>query len=155
MDDPKQTRMIQTRNGIARIPRNEEGISMREYFQNTELPENLERARVFSSASGPILAAPDPVAWTEMQDKQVHEYSNKLKAQIDEKGYYAKSLDVFAGKLSADTGYTKEEMKAQIVARFEADHDRDPFDYLQSVREAQGLPVRERGATQELQEPEL
>ncbi len=155
MDDPKHTRMIQTRDGIARIPRNEEGVSIRDYFQNTELPENLDRAHVFSSASGPVLGAPDPTPWTEKQDKKVIEYADKLKAQIDEKGYYAKSLDVFAGRLSSDTGYAKDEMKAQIVARFEADHHKDPFDYLQSVREAQGLPVREQGLSQDTQEQEL
>lgn len=95
MDDPEQYRMIQTRDGVARVPRAQEGVPIREYFQNTELPEDIERTVVFASAAGPVLAAPDPIPWSEQHDSEAQDYADRLKAQIDEKGYYKRSLESF------------------------------------------------------------
>lgn len=148
MDDPKDTRMIQTRDGVARVPRSQVGVPIREYFQNTELPKDLDRAQVFVSASGPVLATPDPVPWSEMHEQKAQGYADALKEQIDEKGYYKRTLATFAGRLSEETGYPRQEMQAVIVSKFNATYEKDPFAYLQSVREAQGLPVRERGLDQ-------
>lgn len=142
MDDPKEFRMIQTRDGVARVPRAQEGVSLRDYFQNTELPDDLERAVVFASAGGPVLATPDPVPWSEQQDRAAQDYADRLKTQIDEKGYYKRSLESFAGRLSETTGYPKEEMQAMIVSKFDGAYQQDPFDYLQQVRAEKGLPVR-------------
>lgn len=156
MDDPKTYRMIQTRDGVARVPRTQEGVPIREYFKNTELPEDLDRAEVFVSGTGPVLAAPDPVPWTAQHDQQAQDYAAKLKAQIDDQGYYKRSLETFAGRLADETGYPKAEMRAMIVAKFDGSYQKDPFDYLQEVRAAKGLPVRARPAQiDQSQEPDL
>jgi hypothetical protein len=119
MDDPKEFRMIQTRDGVARIPRSQEGVALRDYFQNTELPKDIDRAKVFVSGTGPVLAAPDPVPWSAEHDKEAQDYADRLKAQIDEKGYYKRSLEAFAGRLADITGYPREEMQAVIVSKFD------------------------------------
>ncbi|SFO40855.1 hypothetical protein SAMN04488056_105254 [Cohaesibacter marisflavi] len=156
MDDPRETRLIHTRDGVARIPRSQQGTPLRDYFQNTELPENLEQAHVFHSANGPVLATPDPVPWQEMHDKKVQDYADRIKNQIDEKGYYSKTLSQYADRLADQTGYPKDEMKAMIVAKFDETYSHDPFDYLQQVRADQGLPVRERDNTPSReQDPEM
>ena len=69
MSDPKTHRMIQTRDGVAEVPRTQEGVPLKEYFQNTELPADLERAVVYVTPKGPALAKPDPVPWTEAHDR--------------------------------------------------------------------------------------
>ncbi|MGJ8628273.1 MAG: hypothetical protein ACSHXB_15035 [Sulfitobacter sp.] len=156
MDDPKTHRMIQTRNGVERVPRTQEGVAIRDYFQNTDLPKDLERAQVFISGTGPVLALPDPVAWSAEHDKVAQGYADKLKTQIDEKGYYKRSLETFAGRLADETGYPRDEMQAMIVSKFDGTYQQDPFDYLQGVRAAKGLPIR--GNDPDLsaeQEPEL
>lgn len=156
MDNPKETRLVQTRDGVARIPRSQQGVPIRDYFQNTELPRDLERAQVFASPNGPVLANPDPVEWTEAHDKDVQNYADKLKQQIDDKGYYKRSLANFADRLSDTTGYPKDEMQAMIVSSFETTHGHNPFDYLQQARAEKGLPIREREAEQgQTQEPEM
>lgn len=156
MDDPKDVRMIQTRDGVARVPRNQVGVSIRDYFQNTEMPKDLDRAQVFVSAAGPVLAPPDPVPWSQDHDAAAQAYAEKLKEQIDEKGYYKRSLETYAGRLADETGYPRDEMQAVIVAKFDAAFQKDPFAYLQDVRAAQGLPVRgnDPAMTAE-QEPDL
>lgn len=156
MDDPKETRLIQTRDGIARVPRTQMGVPLREYLRNTDLPENLERAVIFATPGGPVAVEPDPAPWTEAHDAKVRDYAASIKEQIDEKGYYAKSLDHFAGRLARETGYPRPEMKALIVSTFDAAEGKDPFAYLQDRRAEQGLPVREQepGMDRE-QEPEL
>jgi len=120
MDGPKDFRMIQTRDGVARVPRSQEGVALRDYFQNTELPKELERAQVFVSASGPVLAQPDPIPWSEQHDKAAIDYAHRIKAQIDEKGYYKRTLYTFASKLADETGYPRDEMQAVIVSKFDA-----------------------------------
>lgn len=147
MVDPKDTRLIQTREGVAHIPRSQQGTPLKDYFQNTELPDNLEQAQVFQSANGPVVTAPDPVPWQEVHDKEAQGYADKIKAQIDEKGYYSKTLAGYADRLADQTGYPKDEMKAMIVAKFDETYNQRPFDYLQQVREEQGLPTRERDNT--------
>ena len=144
MDGPEDFRMIQTRDGVARVPRAQEGVPLREYFQNTELPEDLDRTMVYASAGGPVLAAPDPVPWSAQHDREAQEYADRLKTQIDEKGYYKRSLESFPGRLSDETGYPKTEMQAVIVSKFDGTYQQDPFDYLQKVRAEQGLPVNEQ-----------
>lgn len=156
MDGPEEFRMIQTRCGVEGVPRAQEGVPIREYFQNTELPDDLERAVVYVTASGPVLAPPDPIPWSEKHNREAQDYADRLKSQIDEKGYYKRSLDSFAGRLSDETGYPKDEMKAVIVSKFDGTYRQDPFDYLQQVRAQQGLPVREQiPEMSEQQEPEL
>jgi hypothetical protein len=144
MDDPKETRLVQTRDGVARIPRSQRGVPIRDFFQNTELPNELERAHVFQSPAGPVVATPDPVPWQDIHDREATEYAEKLKTQIDDKGYYSKSLTHYAERLSEETGYPKDEMKAMIVSKFDEAYQQEPFEYLQQVRADQGLPVRER-----------
>lgn len=156
MDGPEDFRMIQTRDGVARVPRTQEGVPLREYFQNTELPEDLGRTMVYASAGGPVLAALDPVPWSEQHDREAQEYADRLKALIDEKGYYKRSLESFAGRLSEETGYPKAEMQAVIVSKFDRTYQQDPFEYLQKVRAEQGLPVNEQKPDMgQTQEPEL
>lgn len=156
MDNPKETRLVQTRDGVARIPRTQQGVPVRDYFQNTELPKELDRAQVFVSPSGPVLANPDPVPWTQVHDQEAQDFADKLKEQIDDKGYYSKSLDRYAERLSETTGYPQDEMKAMIVSKFDAANGQEPYDYLQDTRLEKGLPVREREVSQEQnQEPEM
>ncbi|WP_299628369.1 hypothetical protein [uncultured Tateyamaria sp.] len=142
MDDPKETRMIQTRDGVERIPRTQIGVGLRDYFQNTELPEDIERAQVFATSRGPVLAPRDPVPWTEAHAQKVKNFAQDVKSYIDEKGSYKWKLGNCAETLSNETGYPASEMKAHIVAAFEDAQGQDPFKYLQGVRAEQGLPVR-------------
>jgi len=103
-----------------------------------------------------VLAAPDPVPWSEQHDREAQDYADRLKAQIDEKGYYKRSLETFAGRLSDSTGYPKAEMQAVIVSKFDGTYQKDPFDYLQQAREEKGLPVRDqKPELDQAQEPEL
>lgn len=155
MDDPKTTRLLQTRDGVARIPRTQEGIPLKDYFQNVELPDNLDRAVVYVTRHGPVLAKPDPVAWNEEHDKAAEEYAEKLKSQIDERGYYAKTLNIYAGRLADSTGYSSEEMKALIVSKFETAFEKQPFEYLQESREAKGLPTRTAQSSEIEHDPEV
>ena len=156
MDGPEEFRMIQTRGGVARVPRTQEGVPIREYFQNTELPDDLERTVVYASAGGPVLATPDPIPWSERHDREAQDYAERLKTQIDERGYYKRSLESFAGRLSDETGYPKDEMKAVIVSKFDGTYQQDPFDYLHQTRTQQGLPVRDQNPEMsQQQEPEL
>ena len=74
---------------------------------NVEMPEDLERAVVYATPSGPALAKPDPKPWSNEHAKQADEHASKLKEQIDERGYYAKTLDVYAGRLADETGYNR------------------------------------------------
>lgn len=155
MDDPETFRMIQTRDGVVRVPRQQEGVPIRDFFANTELPQDLDRAVVYQAAGGPVVAAPDPVAWSADQDQKAQEFADRLKAQIDEKGYYKRSLESFANRLADETKYPREEMKAMIVAKFDATYQQQPFDYLQQVRAEKGLPVRGQDASlQQEQEPD-
>lgn len=149
MADPKETRMVQTRNGVAQVPRAQTGIPIRDYLQNAELPKNLERAVIFETASGPVALEADPIPWTHKHDEKVGYYAETLKEQIEDKGFYAKSLDRFANRLSSETGYPTEEMKATISSKFTELYGNDPFQHLQNVRAERGLPVRERQPAQD------
>jgi hypothetical protein len=146
--DPTTQRHIQTRDGVASIPRNQTGVSFKEYFRNTELPENLERTVIHETEKGPVLAAPDPETWSQKHDDMARDYADRLKTQIEEKGYYSKSLSAFAGRLADATGHPREEMKAVIAKSFEANHGKDPYTYLSDQRAAQGKPVRDLSHSQ-------
>ena len=140
--DPKSQRHIQTRDGVASVARNQVGVPLKEYFRNTEIPENLDRALVFQTGKGPVLASPDPEPWSAKHEDRAREYAKKIKTQIDEKGFYSKTLAVFAGRLADATGQPKDEMKAVIAKSFEVMNDKDPYTYLNDLRVAQGKPTR-------------
>ncbi|MEM8615851.1 MAG: hypothetical protein AAGF20_02845 [Pseudomonadota bacterium] len=89
-----------------------------------------------------MLAPPDPEAWSPKHDAMVKDYAEKLKAQIDDKGYYSKTLTVYAGRLADATGQPVDQMKATIPKSFEAQHGKDPYTYLNEIRVAQGKPTR-------------
>ena len=154
MDDPKDTRMVQTRDGVERIPRTQEGVPMRGYFGNTEFPKDLERAVVYVTRSGPVALDPDPVPWSEKHDEQVRQYANVVRETIDKQGKYASKLTQISERLSTETGYPETEMKALIISAFEAENGKDPFNYLQDVRAERGLPTREKEVRQ-TPEPEV
>jgi len=146
--DPNTQRHIQTRDGVTSIPRSQQGEKLRDYFRNAELPPDLDRAVVYVTDKGPVIAAPDREAWSQKHDDMARDYADKLKQQIDEKGYYSKSLSIFADRLSDATGHSRGEMKAVIAKSFEARHGADPYTYLSEQRIAQGKPVR--GQDQEI-----
>lgn len=146
MADPTTHRLVRTRDGVARIPRAERGVPIAEYFQNVELPSDLSRMAVFNTPSGPALATPDPMPWTQEHTKQVNDYADRLKAQIDERGYYARSLENFAERLSTATAYAQSEIQLMIIERFKEVHGKEPRSYLQERRQAQGLPVRDQAS---------
>lgn len=152
--DPKTHRLLHTRDGVESIPREQQGLPLREYLLNQELPKDLENAQVFVTAKGPVAAAPDPVPWAETHTKMADKFVETLKEQIDEKGYYARTLDQFAGRLSQATAYPKDEMKALLVKEFEQTYGKEPYDYLQEARIEQGLPVREAQETDQSFEQE-
>lgn len=154
MTDPSKFRLIHTRDGVAKIPRAEQGIAIAKHFQNIEMPSDISRMAVFNTPSGPALAEPDPVPWTQEHSKQVDDYADRLKTQIDEQGYYRHSLDNFANRLSVKTGYSQEEMKAAIVGRFKEVYGAEPLIYLEEDRISKGLPVRERASRAPEQEHE-
>lgn len=141
--DPKTHRNIQTREGVVAIPREEKGVPLKAYFKNADLPEDLDRAMVYTTPGGPVLARPDPVAWGEEHNEKARHYADQIKAMIDEKGYYSRTLSMYARRLADETGHDRDEMKAVIVKAFEQDYGRDPFSYLQDRRQEAGLPVRD------------
>lgn len=141
--DPKTHRLLHTRSGVQSIPREQKGVPLREYLQNQELPKDLETAQIFVTETGPVAAAPDPVPWDETHTKIATGFVQTLKEQIDEKGYYANSLENFARRLSEATAYPREQMKALLIKEFEATYGKEPYDHLQDTRIAKGLPVRE------------
>jgi len=142
--DPKTQRHIQTREGVTSIPRSQEGVKIKEYFRNTDLPRDLDRAVVYATEKGPVVAAPDPETWSAKHDDMAREYANRLKLQIDERGYYSKTLNVFADRLSEATGHSRDEMKAVITKSFETTQGKDPYTYLSELRQSQGKPVRDQ-----------
>ena len=142
--DPKTHRMIHTRDGVATVPRAQQGVPVKEYFRNAELPNDLETAVVYVTENGPVLARPDPVEWNQEHSEQAKDYAWRIKAQIDEVGYYKRSLHFYAARLAEETGHPKDEMKAVIADAFVRENGKDPFTYLQEVRQAKGLPVRDK-----------
>lgn len=148
MDDPTETRLIQTRDGVAKVPRTQEGIPIREYLQNTQLPDDMERSVIYLTETGPVAATPDFVPWSEVHEKQVETYAEKLKEQIDDKGYYKNTLDRYAKNLTNNTGYPHDEMRTLIVSTFETKFSQEPQTYLEDVREQKGLPTRRQSQSQ-------
>ena len=144
-ESPETHRMVHTRQGVVAIPREQKGVPLMEYFQNADMPADLERAMVFATENGPVLAKPDPVPWNELHVEKAREYADQIKTMIDDKGYYSRTLSVYAGRLADETGLSRDEMKAVIVKAFEGEHGKDPFTYLRDRRQEMGLPVRERG----------
>lgn len=142
--DPKDTRFLQTRDGVAQVPRAQQGVPLKEFFRNAELPENLDTAVVYATEKGPVLASPDPIEFGPQHQDQAQGFAEKLRTQIDERGYYSGSLKRYAGQLADETGQKREEMKALISAKFEQAYGQDPYGYLQDSRERRGLPVRDR-----------
>ena len=144
-ESPETHRLLHTRGGVVAIPRAQQGVPLTEYFQNADLPEDIGRAVVYQTAKGPVLGKADPVRWNEKHAEKARTYASEIKTLIDEKGYYAKTLGMFAGRLADETALDREEMKAVIVKAFEADHGKDPFSYLQDRRQERGLPARDPG----------
>lgn len=152
--DPSTHRLIQTRDGVETIPKSQPGVPVSEYFRNAELPHDLARMVVFSTANGPILGKPDPVAWSAEHTEQAKDYAGRLKTLIDEKGYYRRTLGLYADRLAEQTGHPREEVKAAIAGAFEQENGKDPFSYLQDARRAQGLPVRDEPEVAKSPSPE-
>gem|GEM_PF-3116115 len=148
-NDPRHQRFFQTRDGVTAIPRDQQGVKLAEYFKNAELPEQLDQAVVYATSKGPVVATPDPEEWSARHDEMAQGYADRLKTQIDERGYYAKSLGQFAGRLAETTGRSQDEMKALISQRFTQTHGKDPYAYLNDLRVSQGKPVRQTEPRQE------
>lgn len=151
--DPKTHRMIQTREGVVAVPREQQGVPLTEYFRNADFPADLDRAVVFATAGGPVLSKPDPVAWSQEHAQKADHYATNIKSLIDEKGYYSRTLGVYAGRLAEETGHSRDEMKAVIVDAFQREHGKDPFNYLKDRRQEQGLPVSEGNGKAQDREP--
>ena len=98
VDDLTKIRMIQTKDGVARIPREQQGVPIREFFQNVEMPADLDRAVVYATASGPVLGKPDPQPWNEQHEQKVTDYAQRVMGQIEERGYYSKTLNNYASR---------------------------------------------------------
>ena len=147
-DNPSTHRMLHTRGGVVSIPRTQKGVPAAEYFQNADLPGDLDRAVVYVTEKGPVLGKPDPVAWNERHTEKARDYARQVKTMIDDRGYYSRTMSMFAGRLADETGHSRDEMKAVIVKEFEAENGKDPFTYLQDRRQERGLPVR-NGAGQD------
>ena len=153
-NNPTTHRMIQTREGVVAVPRKQKGVPLAEYFRNADFPADLSRALVFATQKGPVLAKPDPVAWSKTHDERASEYAGRIKMQIDDKGYYSRTLGLYAGRLADETGHPRDEMKAVIVEAFQRNEGKDPFTYLQDRRRDQGLPVGEEERQQPGHGPE-
>lgn len=149
-DDPNKVRLMHTRDGIARIPREQKGVPFKEYFRNTELPKDLEKAVIYATEHGPVLGRADPVPFGPEHDQKAQAFAEKLKAQIDDHGFYSGSLKRFAHSLSDETGRARDEMKALIATKFETNYGKEPYAYLQDERARKGLPVSERSQSQGL-----
>ena len=140
---PETHRMLHTRDGVVGIPRDQKGTPVADYFANADLPDDMARAVVYDTPKGPVVGKADPVPWNEQHTAKAREYAGQIKEQIEEKGYYAKTMNVFAGRLAEQTGRSPDEVKAVIVQAFEHEHGKDPFTYLQDQRQNKGLPTRE------------
>ena len=141
--DPTTHRIIQTMDGTVSIPRKQNGVPLTEYFRNTDLPNDLERSIVYATPKGPVLSTPDPVPWNEKHNVKARDYATRIKTLIDEKGYYSKTLNMYAEKLASETGVSITDTKAVISQAFEKEYQSAPFNYLQQQRENQGLPVKD------------
>ena len=140
---PETHRMLHTRDGVIAIPREQKGVPVTEYFRNADLPDDVARTVVYTTPKGPVLGRPDPVPWNERHSEKAREYAGQLKTLIEDKGYYSKTMNIYAGRLAEQTGRSREEVKAVIVQAFERENGKDPFTYLQDLRQERGLPVRE------------
>ncbi len=85
-DDPKTHRMLHTRDGVVSIPRTQKGVPLNEYFQNADLPADLNRTVVFATQKGPVVAKPDPVPWNEQHTEKARDYAAQIKSMIEDKG---------------------------------------------------------------------
>lgn len=141
--NPTTHRMIQGRDMTYVIPRSREGVPLTEFFGNAQLPDDLHRAMVHKTENGFVLAPRDPVAWNQDHDAKAAEYASALKSQIEEKGYYRKTMALYAERLSKETGQPLDEMKAVISRNFQAETGKAPYSYLQEQRQAQGLPTQQ------------
>ena len=144
-ENPETHRLLHTREGVVSIPREQKGVPLNEYFKNADLPSDLERAVVYVTKKGPVVAKPDPVPWNETHVEKVREYAARIRSIIKDKGYYSRTLNMYASRLADQTGQPRDQMKAVIVKAFEDQHGKDPFTYLQDQRQEKGLPARERG----------
>ena len=140
--DPKTHRLIQTRDGTAAVSREQQGTPLNAYFKNAELPDNLDKAVVYQTDDGPVVAKPDPVPWNEKHSERAREHAASLKELIDDKGYYRKNMNLYAERLSEETGHSCDEVKAIISDEFQSETGKSPYNYLQDHREQRGLPVK-------------
>lgn len=139
--NPTTHRMIQTLDGTIAISREQKGIPLKEYFENIELPNNLENAVVHTTEKGLVLTPPDQIPWNEHHNEKVEQNIVRIKKTIDERGYYSKLLDSVVNNLHKETGVSVEEVKAIVSQAFEQKYEISPFNYLQQQRELQGLPT--------------
>jgi len=147
--NPNTHRMIQGRDMTYVIPRSREGVPLTEFFGNAHMPDDLHKAMVHKTENGYVLAPRDPVAWNQGHDAKASEYASALKSQIEEKGYYRKTMTLYAERLSKETGQPVDEMKAVISRNFQAETGKDPYTYLQEQRQAQGLPTQQSAPKQQ------
>lgn len=140
-NNPTTHRMVQTLDGTIAISREQKGIPLREYFENIELPDNLENAVVHTTEKGLVLTPSDLSPWNEHHNEKVKQNIVRIKRTIDERGYYSKLLDSVANNLNKETGVPVDEVKALVSYAFEAKYGISPFNYLQEQREIQGLPT--------------
>ncbi|MEP3247772.1 MAG: hypothetical protein ABJN40_07400 [Sneathiella sp.] len=140
--DPNTHRVIQTREGTVTVSRNQPGTPLNQYFKNAELPDNLEKAMVYQTDDGAVLAKPDPVPWNDQHTERASEHAASLKELIDDKGYYRKNLDLYATRLADETGQSPDEVKAIISGEFQSSFGKSPYQYLQEHRQEQGLPTK-------------
>ncbi len=141
--NPTTHRTIEGPDYSINVPRNQAGVPLVEFFGNAPLPDDLKNAVVYKTDQGHVLAPRDPVALSQEHDAKAAEYATTLRAQIDEKGYYAKTMTLYAEQLSQKTGQPVQDMKAVISRNFQAETGKDPYAYLQEQRQARGLPVRQ------------
>ncbi len=140
--NPETHRVIEGRDGTFVIPRDQAGQPLVEFFKNAQLPPDLNKAVVYQTDRGPVLAPPDPVKWDQLHTQKAAHYADKVKTQIDERGYYSRQLDTYANSLAKETGRQPQEVRAVISQQFEAKHGKSPYAYLTNMRQEQGLPLR-------------
>lgn len=144
MADGEDERIVNTRDGMERIPR-KEGVPFKDYFRNAEWPRDPSRAVVHATPSGPVLAKPDPVPWNAAHDEAAQDYAKRLKWVIDKRGYYGKTLQRYTSELRDMTTEAEDQVRTRIVAAFVDIAGMEPKAYREQRDAERG---RMRGAEQ-------
>lgn len=139
--DPKTHRAVQTKEGLAFVPREQRGTPFAEYFKNAERLPGTEDKLVYVTEKGPVWDSPDPVEWNSDHDKMAERAADEIKAAIDKSRHarYRLTLDKKRDQLSNYTTLPIKQVEAKIIATFTEKNGQDIKAYQDKIRAERGL----------------